>query len=231
MRYFWSNAALYSIGFEHQREETDHFSGEDTDMDVNAYVHESLEKLRELGIDAMAAEKEVAGSIIFQPEEALEAMEEEQILGMLLSNIGAGFHRGTEQAAREIYTFDMEVPDILRMYTAFLEGVSQIAKGELAFTDVEEDVPEEILESGRGSRTVRFRCNGKAYEYRARLDYDWFDIGILAFMNRVLGEQNLESRLYVTSDGYQECVVLYRTEEWARRFRELFGVELEQPGH
>ena len=26
-------------------------------MDVNAYVHESLEKLRKLGIDALAAEK------------------------------------------------------------------------------------------------------------------------------------------------------------------------------
>lgn len=200
-------------------------------MDVNAYVHESLEKLRKLGIDALAAEKEVAGSIVFQPEETLEAMEEEQILGMLLSNIGAGFYQGTEQAAREIYTFDMEVPDILRMYTAFLEGVSRIAKGELAFTDVEEDVPEDVLESGRGNRTVRFRCNGKAYEYQARLDYDWFDVGILAFMNRVIGEQNLGSRLYVTSDGYQECVVLYRTEEWVQHFRELFGVELGQPGH
>ncbi|MDP0964828.1 hypothetical protein Q6264_28480, partial [Klebsiella pneumoniae] len=62
-------------------------------MDVNAYVHESLEKLRKLGIDALAAEKEVAGSIVFQPEETLEAMEEEQILGMLLSNIGAGFYQ------------------------------------------------------------------------------------------------------------------------------------------
>lgn len=198
-------------------------------MEIDVYVHESLEKLQKLGIDAMAAEKEIANRFLFMPDEVLEAREPEHILGMILSSIGAGFYHGTEQASSEIYVFDMEVEDIVRMYTIFLENVSLIAGDGLKITDIEEEVSEETLEAGTGIQTVRFRCNGTAYEYKARFHHDWFDVGMLAFMNRVIGEQNTGSHLYVTSDGYQDCIVLYRTKEWAEQFGQLFGMELDQP--
>lgn len=198
-------------------------------MEMNTFVHESLEKLQKLGIDTLEAEREIGNRFLFMPDEVLEAMEPEQILGMILSSIGAGFYPGTEQAVYELYVFDLEVSDVLRMYTVFLEGISRIARGGLEITDIEEEVSEETLEAGTGVQTVRFRCNGTAYEYNARFQHDWFDVGMLAFMNRVIEEQNTGSHLYVTSDGYQDCIVLYRTEEWAERFREMFGMELDQP--
>lgn len=198
-------------------------------MDMEMYVHECLEKLQKLGIDALAAEKEIADSFLFRPDEALEAMEPESILGSILGSIGAGFYPGTEQASSGLYVFDMEVPDVLRMYTAFLEGISQIAGGALEIMDIEEELSEETMEAGNGTQTVRFLCNGTAYEYKARFHYDWFDVGMLAFMNRVIGEQNTGSHLYVTSDGGQDCIVLYRTEEWAQQFRQLFDMELDCP--
>ncbi len=196
-------------------------------MEMSVYVHECLEKLRELGIDALAAEKDIAGMFLFLPDEVLEAMEPEQILGTMLGSLGAGFYPGTEHLPSEIYVFDMEVQDILRMYTSFLEGVSRIAGGGLKITDIEETVSEEELKAGIGTQTVRFCCNGKAYEYKAQLHYDWFDAGMLTFMSRVIEEQDTGNHLYVTSD-YQNCIVLYRTQEWAERFRQLFGMELER---
>lgn len=198
-------------------------------MEINEFIHESLDKLQKLGIDALAAEKEIANQFLFKPDEELEAMEPEQILGVILSSIGAGFYPGTEQMIHELYVFDMEVPDILRMYTVFLEGISRIARGSLEITDIEEEVSEETLETGMGTQTVRFRCNGTAYEYNARFHNNWFDVRMIAFMNRVIGEQNTGSHLYVTSDGYQDCIVLYRTEEWAEQFRQLFDMELDRP--
>lgn len=198
-------------------------------MEIELYVHECLKKLQKLGIEALEAEKAIVSQLLFIPDEVLEAMEPGQILGLMLSGIGSGFYPGTEAAAREIYVFDMEVPDILRMYTSFLEGVSQIAGGQLEITDIEEDASEEELEAGTGIQTVRFRCNGKAYEYKARLNYDWFDIRMLKFMNQVIEEQNTGRHLYVTSDGYQSCIVLYQTEDWAERYRQLLDAELDQP--
>ncbi len=191
-------------------------------------VHECLEKLRELGIDALGAEKEIKNIFLFLPDEVLEAMEPERYLAEILGNIGTGFYSGTERLPSEIYVFDMEGQDIERMYTGFLEGILRIAGGSLEITDIEEIISQKELESRIGTQTVRFRCNGKEYEYKARLNHDWFDAGMLAFMSKVVEEQNTGSHLYVTSD-YQNCIVLYRTREWAERFRQLFGIGLESP--
>lgn len=196
---------------------------------LKTYIHEILKKLQELGIDAIEAEEDIVNQLLIRPEEVLEAMEPEWILGTILSLIGSGFFPGTEEAAKEIYAFDMEMPEIVQMYTDFFEGIVRIAGGDLEITDIEEEMSEEVLEAGEGTKTVRFCCNGKVYEYEAQHYYDWFDTGMLAFMNQVLEDQKTDSRLYVTGDGGQDCIVLYRTEEWAEQFRQLFSMGLERP--
>ena len=75
---------------------------------------------------------------------------------------------------------------------------------------------------------MRFVCNGTVYEYNVNVYYDWFDTELLTFMGRVVREQNTGSRLYVTGDGYQECILFYQTEIWARNFEKLFHVRLER---
>ena len=196
-------------------------------MEIKGFLQESLIKLQKLGIDVLPEEEKIGSGILSLPQEVLEAMEEEQILGMILSS--AGYCLSQRKAVPAMYVFDLESQDILLAYKDFLEGVAGMAKGELVFTEIAQEAASEDLESGQGRQTVRFRCNGIACEYEARLDYDWFDTGIFAYVNQVLEEQRLENRLYVTGDGGQDCIVLYRPEAWAQRFYELFGVRLERP--
>lgn len=200
-----------------------------TEMELEVFIHESLEKLQKLGIDALEAQESIVKQFHSMPDDIVGDMESEQIFGMMLGGIASGFYPGTEQAASEIYSFDMEMPEIVQMYTDFLEGVSRITGGELAITDIEEEISEEELEAGTGTQTVRFCCNGKAYEFEAEFHNDWFDTRMLAFMNQVIAEQDTGRCLYVTGDGYQECIVFYRTEEWAEQFKREFGMELHRP--
>lgn len=194
-------------------------------MDVKALIHDSLEKLKKLGIDAMAQEEKIASWGLNMPQEILESMESEQFLGMILSMVGAR----TETGPAELYSFDVEVMDVSDMYTRFLESISGLSHGELVITDIEEVFSTEVFEAGKGIQPVKFLCNGTAYQYEAKVEYDWFDTGILTFMEKVIEEQNTGSHLFVTSDGYQECIVFYRTKEWAQQFYDLFHVELECP--
>lgn len=197
-------------------------------MGLEEYIHESLEKLQKLGIDALDAEENIVRQFRSMPADMVADMESEQIFGMLLG--GLGFYPGTEQAASGMYAFDVEMPEIRWMYTGFLENIARISEGDLEITDIEEEISEEVLEAGTGTRTVRFCCNGKACEYEAREHYDWFDAGMLSYINQVIEEQNTGRSLYVTSDGGQECIVFYQTREWAEQFRQLLGLELERPG-
>ena len=190
-------------------------------MELKTYVHESLVKLQELGIDVMEAEQEIADSILGFPEDMLNDMEPEQILGIILSGVGA-------RVPSKIYAFDVEMDEIEQMYTVFFDELSRITDGELEITNVDEEISQEMLEAGTGTRMVRFMCNGKTYQYEAEFQYDWFDAGILIFLNQVIGQQDTDRRLYVTTDGYQCCILFYQNEEWAQRFRELFHMELKQ---
>lgn len=198
-------------------------------MELEVFVHESLEKLQKLGIDVLEAEESIVDQFHLMPADIVGDMGTEQLFGLMLGGIASGFYPGTEQAAAEIYSFDVEVPDILHMYTSFLETISRISGGDLEITDIEEEISEEDLKAGTGTQTVRFCCNGKAYEYAAESYYDWFDVRIFSFMNQVMAQQGTGRYLYVTSAGSQECILFYRTEEWAEQFRQEFGMELDRP--
>lgn len=200
-------------------------------MDVRGFIHDSLKKLEILGIDAVNAESTLIKTILSMPADMLGDMEEKEILGLILDNLGMGV-RDEETGALfcvsgQIYTFDMEVSDIERMYTDFLEGLSKLVKDDFTFTDIEEDVSNVDFASGTGVQTIRFRCNHKACQYDAKAEYDWFDTGMLAYANQVIRECGTGKCLYVTSDGWQNCILFYQTGEWARHFQELFGVVLE----
>lgn len=196
-------------------------------------VHESISKLKELGIDATSVEEQITESIASFPSEIYESMDREQINGMILTQI-AWLLYGDDVAEsatepRQFFTFDVECMDPGCMYTIFLNSLSEIAGEDLVITDIEEDTSKVDYESGSGIQTVSFNCNGKPYQYDATSYYDWFDVGMLTFMNDVISEQNNGKHLYVTSDGYQECIVFYQTKDWAARFKKTMGIALDQP--
>ena len=196
-------------------------------------VHENITKLKEFGIDATSVEEKITESIASFPAEIYEAMEPEQIGGMLLTQIAWLLYDNDESnqpaQARQFFTFDVECIDPGNMYTIFLNSLSEIAGEDLVISDIKEDTSKVDYESGSGVQTISFNCNGKSYQYDATSYYDWFDVGMLTFMNKVISEQNTGKNLYVTSDGYQECIVFYQTKDWAIRFNKSLGLNLEQP--
>lgn len=204
-----------------------------TQKEVTIIVYEQITKLKELGIDATSVADKIAESFASFPAEILEAMDTNQINGMILTNIDWQLYK--DEAAelsnepRQFFCFDMECMDLDTMYTTFVNSVAEIAGDDLVFTDISEDTSKVDYESGTGTQTISFTCNGKLYQYSATVYYDWFDVGMLTFMNDVISEQSNDKHMYVTSDGYQECIVFCRTEEWAARLMESTGIVLEQP--
>lgn len=126
----------------------------------------------------------------------------------------------------QVYSFDVEVFDIERMYTLFLQGLSAINNNEFEISQVVEDTSKVNYEQGTGEQIISFCYNDTLYTYTARVDYDWFDTGFLNFMNEVLKTENNNKQLYFMGDGYQECFVFYCTKEWAEFFMEKTGSEL-----
>lgn len=202
-------------------------------LEIEIMIHENIAKLKELGIDATSVESKITENMASFPTEIYESMEQEQTVAMLLTQVSWLLYDNdeTKQAAepRQFFTFDVECMDPGSMYTIFLNSVAEIAGEELVITDIEEDTGKVDYESGSGTQTVSFNCNGKPYQYDATAYYDWFDVGMLTFMNKVISEQNTGKNLYVASDGYQECIVFYQTEDWVSRFNKSLGLNLEQP--
>lgn len=120
----------------------------------------------------------------------------------------------------------MEVFNTSSMYTMFLQGIQAITNEDLNITDIKEDCSKVDFEMGCGTQTIQFQCNGKPYQYNASVNYDWFDTGMLSFMNQVIKEQNTGKSLYAASEG-QDCILLYQTKEWSKQFQELMGFPLD----
>ncbi|MDE7260413.1 MAG: hypothetical protein K2N77_14410, partial [Lachnospiraceae bacterium] len=199
---------------------------------VEIMIHENITKLKELGIDATSVEEKITENLTSFPSEILESMEPEQIGGMILTHISTLLYDDTAaqpSEPRQFFSFDVECMDLDHMYTNFLNSVAEIAGEDLTITDIEEDTSKVDYESGTGVQTVTFNCNGKSYQYDAAVYNDWFDVKMLTFMNKVISEQDTGKNLYVTSDGYQECIVFYQTKDWAKRFNKSLGLHLEQP--
>lgn len=196
-------------------------------------VHETIAALKELGIDATSVEDEITNSLASFPAEVMEAMDTSQLNGLILTYIDWLLYQdGTAKPAvgpRQFFCFDMECMELDTMYTTFVQSVAEIAGDDLVFTDIAEDTSQVDYDSGTGIQTISFCCNGKAYQYNASVYNDWFDVGMLAFMNDVISEQSDDRQLYVTSDGYQECIVFCRTGDWVSQLKKTTGIILEQP--
>lgn len=209
------------------------YTGGITTEEAIVMIHEQIAKLKEFGIDATAVEDKISASITSMPAEAVEAMDASQLSGMLLSNISWLLYKDEEAPPstepKQFFSFDVECMDLDNMYTIFVNSVAEIAGDDLVFTDITEDTSKVDYESGTGTQTISFVCNGKSYRYDATAYDDWFDVGMLTFMNDVISEQSRDKHLYVTSDGYQECIVFCRSEEWVARLKESTGIVLEQP--
>lgn len=158
----------------------------------------------------------------------------EDVMISLLSILGSGsydFDTWTfTPSSSQVYAFDMEVFDIGNMYTQFFQGIMAINNDEFTITDIEDSgaVADEDLDLGLGLRKITFCYNQKSYEFNAKVMYDWFDGDIIGYMNKVFKKEKNPKRLYYMTDGYQECIIFYSSEEWAAYFSAVTGFTLNQ---
>lgn len=185
--------------------------------------------LTELGITGITPE------MIRQMDEAWNALPEDCLdsmnpTAMLLTYVGAGsYDYDTWEftpSSSQVYCFDMEVFNIDQMYTDFLKGVASINGGDFAITEVLEDTSGTDPESGTGTRQVSFLCNGRSYTLKAKSNADWFDMTVLNGMNDILAQEGCSKKLFFMTDGYQECILFYCTDEWAELFTKKTGCPL-----
>lgn len=202
-------------------------------MNTKNYIYECLDKLNKLGINFNNKTKdEITNSILKMPSDMLSDMENDQILGLVLDDIGFVKYDDDkneyEMTSNQVYSFDMEVFDISTMYKVFLDIINIITNNELKISDIVEDISNIDFENNSGIHIVNFKCMDKYYKYESQVNYDWFDVNIINFINEILENNNSNKYLYVTSDLGQNCILFYNTEDWANEFNNAFDLKVEK---
>lgn len=126
-----------------------------------------------------------------------------------------------------VYWFDTEIFALDTMYTDFLRGVCAASKGQLQFTDIQEDTSNVNWDQGTGTQAVTFQWNGKSYRLEGEVNYDWFDTQVANDLNDILRTQNPEKQLYFAYDGGQGYLVFYCDSRWAGTFEKSTGIDLQ----
>lgn len=186
---------------------------------------EIADVLRDCGI------KGITDDMISQFENRFDTIPDEIILdrtAALLTELGSGkMNYETMEwtpSNNGVYSFDMEAFDLSKMYTNFLLGIQSLDSDEIQISDIVEDDTEADWDNGTGKIKVSFVFNGSSYSVNAQLRNDWFDLDFANAIGDIIVKDN--KRLWFTTDGYQECIVFFGDENWARRFSEQTGLEL-----
>lgn len=158
------------------------------------------------------------------PSDMLHDSDKEQIVCMLLDNIGCvkyDFEQNKWLATpNRIYSFDMEV-GLGSMYADTLMNLHTCTDGEIDISDVYEDFSHAEEDGMVG---VDFCLNGEQYHYNAKYKYDWFDAGIISYISSILAQAGNDKYLYACSDGYQNLILFYETQEWSKQFSDVTGI-------
>lgn len=192
-------------------------------------MEEIAVKLKELGIGSFEEQmlQELQSKWEQVPEELKASMNKTT---WLLDAAGMGnydYETWTyTPSSEDVYAFDVEVFNEGAMYTDFLKGISAIGRGDLDFTEVEEDLENVDWEAGTGRRSITFLWKGERYSLEAEVMGDWFDLGVANQLNQIIMERQEGKRLYFGSDGYQNVYVFYRDADWADAFARAVGMEL-----
>lgn len=149
------------------------------------------------------------------PEDILYDLGNSQILGIILDYIG--------EYKLSAYSFDMEVFDTNSMYTKFLNNINLLTNHELKIEVIKETTSNVNCYEGTGRQIIEFKIFDKEYKFEAKVNYDWFDINIISCINKIIEENGLNKYLYTTSDGWQNCIVFYNTDEWTKKYNYIFS--------
>lgn len=190
-------------------------------MDSKEIVKNLIKKIKNLGIH-INDEQEKA--IFRDAEEDVKYGEENVYFGML-SVIGSGDMNYTSNiwkpTSSQIYTFDAEFLDIMRMYEHYMNGLQSICSEEIKFDFVKQHniINEDELERIE----LNIGLNKKTYKCTFDANYNWLNLEVLNFVNGILKSEGIKSKFYGVYNG-QGMSMFYCTDEWARKFEEATGI-------
>ena len=176
-------------------------------IDLDALVKNFFPKIKEVGLAAKVDEASVVAALKKYPRDMLEDLGEEEIVVFMLAAVSFS----------DAFLTDFEGIG----YDEFLKEIQDISSGELSFSDVNNNVSEEILEKGIGTSEVSFKCNGESFSYTVKVYYDWFDAKFMSFLNTVFEKKGIEKRLIVFGDP-NGTFITYKKPEFVKKFKENF---------
>ncbi len=191
---------------------------------------ELVELLNKLGIDDISEHQITALEEMWhQTPEVIMSQGSLNKLTLLLSYVGKG-HYDFKNAlwtptSKYIFSFDMKADDIENMYQRLFQGIASISQDELQFKKISEMSNSEI---GIGNQVISFNLNGRHHEFEARINFDWYDVNIISFLNKLAKEDAHTKHLFFLTDGYQTCIVFYNDDLWAERFEEVTQLVLSK---
>lgn len=192
-------------------------------------LDKQAEVLRSLGFQVP---QEVVDDLhVFMDEYDMSAYVEEYPYTWLLCNLavyGEG-EEGNGLGGVDMFWFDFEGWDISTDYIMVLEGMKDLASGSIldGIGDIREDMADVDWERGTGKVRVLLEWDGQEYSWRMDMDNDWIDAEVLGIYNGLLRKEDVPERFYVTGDGGQGAIVFFCGQEWAARFEDSTGLELE----
>jgi tetratricopeptide (TPR) repeat protein len=106
-------------------------------------------------------------------------------------------------------SWDLECIEGQGDYVRVFQAVRGIARGELDFEDLEDEVYMDDLESPRTHRVrVEFKLDGKKYKWHPKRDNDWLDPNILNKIGALLIKLQKTQRLVALATKTQCCCLL-----------------------
>lgn len=109
-----------------------------------------------------------------------------------------------------------------------MKGVSSLDAQELDFKNIDEDTSQVDWDEGTGKQRVSFEWKNRQFTLEAEAQGDWFDLRVIGQLNDIIKEYGNGKQLFVTTDGYQGCIIFYRDSQWAKGFQEETGLEFEE---
>lgn len=195
-----------------------------TDNEIRDYIDNVIDGLITLEAVQASKHQELLDGILSLPSDMLHDLEKEQIVGMLLDNIGCANYDFEKNkwltAPGRIYSFDMEV-GLGSMYEDTLMNLRACTGGNIDISDVQEDFSHAEKDK---IVNVDFSLNKKPYHYDAKYRYDWFDPEIFSYIGSILVKERKDRYLYGCSDGGQNLILFYESEEWMQKFSKVTGI-------
>lgn len=200
------------------------------------YVDTNAMSFEEIGKVLNAFDIAVDDEVLQKAEKAWNQLDPDEMdfsnkVGFVISYVGTGSYDSGKKtfvpSSDKVFCFDLENGVADQSLKTFFDGVNSISGGEFQTTDVKlQSVSKKDKESGVYNRNVKFKLNGKDCSYDTMIYYDWFDTGLIAYINgRIAKGQISDCRLYFMVENHT-CEVFCCSKEWAEEFTAKTGCEL-----